>query len=308
MSRKNYRNTRIIVIFVVLLALAWAFYKIGLPFERPESRGAKSIANLQDELMYRWDDAKKSNYNAKFQIVMESKNFDNIADSLGFLSQYVEKYRGTILSKYEFMIRVPVSETKEFSHRVKSLANLVRFSSDYSTALNIGSIEAYNDSLVTLQAQRKNYEKLRRENPNIKGYTQDIAEIDGHIGRIIGMKQSLQNTEYDLYLIAFSEQFQQGVSTASYVRALAKQFIIALVALALGVPLLVLGSRLLFKVLGIVGTSTSQLYGSYYNKSYKYGGDTGYGYNYGRKRHVKRVYKDKPSGDNKNDGDSSDKS
>lgn len=305
MSRKSYRNTRVIIIFVILLALAWGFYKIGLPFDQPESRGARSIANLQDELMYRWDDAKKANYNAKFQMVMESRNFDNIADSLGFLSEYVEKYRGSILSKYEYIVRVPVNETKQFNQKVRSLASLVQFSSDYSTALNTGSIEAYNDSLVALHAKRKNLEKLRRENPNIKGYTQDIEEVDIHMGRIISMKQSLQNTEYDLYLIAFSEQFKKAISSSEYIRKLSKHFIIALGVLALAVPLLTLGSKLLFKVLGIVGASTSQLYGSYYNKSYKYGNYSGYGYNYGRKRHVKRVYKDKPNGDG---NDSSEKS
>ncbi len=303
MSRKSYRNTKIIIIFVVLLALAWAFYTIGLPFAKSESRGAQTTANLEDELLYRWDNAKRSNYNAKFEMVMEVKNFDHIADSLGFLSEYVEKYRGSILSKYEFMVRVPVSETKEFSSKIKSLANLIKFSSDYSTALNIASVRAYNDSLVTLQAQRKNLEKLRRENPNIKGYSQDIEDTDRHIARINSLKFSLQNKEYDLYLIAFSEQFNKGVDSSEYIRRLAKQFIIALGALALGVPLIMLGSKLLFKVLGIVGASTSQLYGSYYNKSYKNGNYSGYGYNYGRKRQVKRVYKDKAKGDEKNSSD-----
>lgn len=305
MSRKNYRNTRIIIIFVVLLALAWAFLKIGLPFDQPESRGAKSLGNLQDELVYKWDGAKKSNYNAKFQMFMESKNFDSIADSLGFLLEYVKTHRGSILSRYEYMVRVPVNETEDFSSNVRSLGNVIQFSSDYSTALNRGSIETYNDSLVALQASKKNLEKLRRENPNIKGYTQDIEEVDSHIGRIISMKQSLQNTEYDLYLIAFSEQYKRGLSTSAYLRKLAIQFIIALGALALGVPLIMLGSKLLFKVLGIVGASTGQLYGSYYNKSYKNSNYTGYGYNYGRKRQVKRIYKDKEKGDGK---DSSDKS
>ena len=84
---------------------------------------------------------------------------------------------------------------------------------------------------------------------------------------------------------------------------MAKQFLIALVALALGVPLIMLGSKLLFKVLGVVGSSTSQLYGTYYNKSSKYGNYSGYGYNYGRKRQVKRIYKDKPKGDSKGDDD-----
>ncbi len=303
MSRKSYRNTKIIIIFVVLLALAWAFYTIGLPFAKSESRGAQTTANLEDELLYRWDNAKRSNYNAKFEMVMEVKNFDNIADSLGFLSEYVEKYRGSILSKYEFMVRVPVSDTKEFNSKIKSLANLIKFSSDYSTALNIASVRAYNDSLVTLQAQRKNLEKLRRENPNIKGYSQDIEDTDRHIARINSLKFSLQNKEYDLYLIAFSEQFNKGVDSSDYIRRLAKQFIIALGALALGVPLIMLGSKLLFKVLGIVGASTSQLYGSYYNKSYKNGNYSGYGYNYGRKRQVKRVYKDKAKGDEKNSSD-----
>lgn len=301
MSRKSYRNTRVIIIFVVLLALAWAFYRIGLPFAQHESRGTNSTANLNDELIYRWDNAKKSNYNAKFEMVMESRDFNTIADSLGFLSEYVEKYRGSILSKYEFMIRVPVSETKEFNSRVRSLANLIKFSNDYSTALNIGSIEAYNDSLVTLQAKRKSLEQLRRENPNIKGYTQDIEETDRAIGRINSMKHSLQNSDYDLYLIAFSEQVNKGINSTQYVKSLLTQFIIALGALALGVPLLMLGSKLLFKVLGIVGASTNQLYGTYYNKSSKYGNYSGYGYNYGRKRQVKRVYKDKNNGNSKGD-------
>lgn len=298
MSRKSYRNTRIIIIFVVLLALAWAFREVGLPFATPDSRGAKSTAGLEDELLYRWDSAKKSNYNAQFRMTMEVKNFDNIADSLGFLSEYVEKYRGSILSKYEYIVRVPVNQTKEFNSRVKNLATLVKFSSDYSTALNSSTTETYNDSLVTLQAQRKNLEKLRRENPNIKGYTDDIAEADNAISRINSMKHSLQNKDYDIYLVAFSEQFNQGINSYEYVGKLAKEFIIALLALALGVPLIMLGSKLLFKVLGIVGSSTTQLYGNYYNKSSgKYGNYGGYGYNYNRKKQVKRVYKDKPKGD-----------
>jgi hypothetical protein len=119
------------------------------------------------------------------------------------------------------------------------------------------------------------------------------------IGRINSMKHSLNNTDYDLYLIAFSEQFKKGVDSSEYAGRLAKQFLIALVALSLGVPLIMLGSRLLFKVLGVVGSSTSQLYGAYYNKSSKYGNYSGY--NYGRKRQVKRIYKDKPKGDSKGD-------
>ena len=303
MSRKSYRNTRIILIFIVLLALAWAFRQEGLPFARPESRGAKSTAQLQDELLYRWDNAKKANYNAKFSMAMEVRDFDSIADSLDFLSEYVEKHRGSILSKYEYMVRVPVNETKEFNNKVKSNGKLIKFSSDYSTALSAGSVEAYNDSLVVLQAKIKNLEKLRQENPNIKGYTQDIEEAHNQVKRINSLKYSLQNKDYDLYLIAFSEQFKRGVNSYEYIGRLAKQFIIALGALALGTPLIMLGSRLLFKVLGIVGSSTSQLYGSYYNKSY--GGTTGYGYNYGRKRHVKRVYKDKDKGDGDKSSDKS---
>ncbi len=297
MSRKSYRNTRIILIFMVLLALAWAFRREGLPFATPESRGAKSTANLQDELLYRWDKSKRSNYNAVFQMALEVKNFDSIADSLGFLSNYVEKHRGSILSKYEYMVRVPVSETKEFNNKVKSKANLIKFSSDYSTALSAGTIEAYNDSLVVLQEKIKVLEQLRRDNPNIKGYSQDIDDTNMQINRINSLKYSLQNKEYDLYLIAFSESFKKSVDSAEYVAGLAKHFIIAFGILALAVPLIVLGSRLIFRVLGVVGTQTSQLYGNYYSKGSKYGNYNGYGYNYGRKRHVKRVYKDKDKGD-----------
>lgn len=282
---------------MILLALAWAFKREGLPFATPESRGAKSTSNLQDELLYRWDSAKRSNYNAIFTMTLEVKNFDTIADSLGFLSEYVEKYRGSILSKYEFLVRVPVPETKEFNKRIRAKANLIKFSSDYSTALSSGSIGAYNDSLVVMQEKIKSLEELRRNNPNIKGYTQDIEETQKNINRINSLKYSLQNKEYDLYLIAFSENFKKGVDSHAYVGGLAKEFIIGFGALALAVPLLVLGFRLLFRVLGIVGAQTSQLYGNYYSKGYKYGNYSGYGYNYGRKRHVKRVYKDKGDGD-----------
>ncbi len=297
MSRRSYKNTKIIIIFMILSALAYAFWRVGLPFATSEYRGAKTTANLQDELLYRWDSAKRSNYNAIFQMALEVKDYDTFIEGLDFLPEYVEKHRGSILSKYEYIVRVPVSETKEFNTRVKADANLIKFSSDYSTALSSGSIEAYNDSLVVMQEKIKNLEKLRRENPNIKGYTQDIEETNNQIKRLNSLKYSLQNKDYDLYLIAFSENFKKGVSSSKYAEGLAKQFIIAFGILALAVPLIVLGSRLIFKVLGIVGAQTSQLYGNYYSKGYKYGNYSGYGYNYGRKRHVKRVYKDKDKGD-----------
>lgn len=286
---------------MVLLALAWAFRREGLPFATPESRGAKTTANLQDEFLYKWDNSKKSNYNAIFQMALEVRDFESIADSLDFLLDYVEEYRGSILSKYEYIVRVPVAQTKEFNNRIKANANLIRFSSDYSTALSAGTIESYNDSLVVLHEKIKSLEKLRRENPNIKGYSLDIEETHNNINRINGLKYSLQNKEYDLYLIAFSENFKKSVDSTEYAEGIAKQFIIAFGVLALAVPLIVLGSRLLFKVLGIVGAQTSQLYGNYYSKGYKYGNYNGYGYNYGRKRHVKRVYKDKGDGNKPSD-------
>jgi len=296
-SRKSYRNTKIILIFVVLLALAWAFNKAGLPFAKPELRGARNTDNLRDELLFRWDHAKRANYNAQFNLTMGINNFDSIADSLGFLDKYVKEHRGSKLSKYEYLVRVPINETEQFYNKITSLATLEKTSSDYSTALTAGSVQSYNDSLKVFQAKRAEIEKLRRENPNIKGYTQDIEEIDEQIRRINSLKFSLQNKDYDLYLIAFSEQSKKGVDSAEYIGELAKHFIIALGALALAVPLIILGSRLLFKVMGIVDSTTSQLYGSYYNKSSKYGSYGGYGYNYGRKRQVKRVYKDKTKGD-----------
>lgn len=297
MRRKSNRNTKVIVLFIVLLAVAHAIYQTGMPFAESQSVGASSTASLQDELLYKWDDAKRLNYNAQFQMVMEAKSIDNIADSLHFLTEYVEKYKGSILSKHEYLVRVPVPKTKDFNNKVKSLASIVKYSSDYSTSLNAGSLESYNDSLITLQAKRKNLEQLRRDNPNIKGYTDDIQDADKQINRINSMKQSLHNQDYDLYLIAFSEQYNKGINSAQYIKNFSKPFLIALVVLSLAIPLIALGSKLLFKVLGIVGASTNQLYGAYYNKSYKSGGSDGYGYgNYGRKRHVKRIYKDKPSG------------
>lgn len=295
--RRNNRFNNVIVLFIVVAAIAYAVYQVGLPFTESESIGATTTANLQDELLYRWDDAKRSNYNAQFRMALEAKNIRSVLDSLSFLTAYVENYKGSILSKYEYMVRVPVPETEKFSNRVKSFADLTKYSSDYSTSLNTGSLEAYNDSLVTLQAKRKDLEQLRRQNPNIKGYTDDILEIDRSINRLNSMKQSLQNQDYDLYLIALSEKFNKGVNSAEYLKDFARPFLIALVTLMLAAPLIILGSKLIFQAMGAVGASTGQSYSSYGSKG------TGQSYSYGRKRHVKRIYKDKPSGSDDSDKD-----
>ncbi|MBI9031008.1 TM1812 family CRISPR-associated protein [bacterium] len=302
MSRKSYRNTKVILIFIVLLAIAWAFNKTGLPFAQPEIKGARNTDKLQEELLYQWDTAKRSNYNAQFNLSMGVKNFSSIADSLSFLDQYIRVHSGKKLSKYEYLVRVPVSETDKFYDRITDFATVENEMRDYSIALTSGSVEAYNDSLKVLAEEKVKFEKLKKENPNIKGYSIDIENIDKRIDNFQNLKKSLEdfsNQEYDLYLVALSEVTKKGVNSSEYARVLGKHFIIALGVLALGVPLIMLGSKLLFKVLGIVGASTSQLYGSYYNRSYKYGNYGGYGYNYGRKRQVKRVYKDKPKGDEK---------
>lgn len=288
--RRNNRFNNIIVLFIVLSAIAYAVYQVGLPFTESESIGATTTANLQDELLYRWDDAKRSNYNAQFRMALETKNISSVLDSLSFLTAYVENYKGSILSKYEYMVRVPVPETQKFSNKVKSFADLTKYSSDYSTSLNTGTLEAYNDSLVTLQAKRKDLEQLRRQNPNIKGYTDDILETDRQISRLNSMKQSLQNQDYDLYLIALSEKFNKGVNSAEYLKNFARPFLIALVTLMLAVPLIILGSKLIFQAMGAVGASTGQSYTNYGSKG------SGQSYSYGRKRQVKRIYKDKPSG------------
>jgi len=301
-SRKSYRNTKVILIFIVLLAIAWAFNKTGLPFAQPEIRGSRNTDKLQEELLYQWDTAKRSNYNAQFNLSMGVKNFSSIADSLSFLDQYIRVHSGKKLSKYEYLVRVPVSETDKFYNRITAFVTIENEMRDYSIALTSGSVKAYNDSLKVLAEEKIKFERLKKENPNIKGYSIDIENIDKRIDNFQNLKKSLEdfsNQEYDLYLIALSEVTKKGVNSSEYARILGKHFIIALGVLALGVPLIMLGSKLLFKVLGIVGASTSQLYGSYYNRSYKYGNYAGYGYNYGRKRQVKRVYKDKPKGDDK---------
>lgn len=305
--RKDNRLNYIIVLFIVLSAIAYGVFKTGLPFAESGSIGATSTAKLQDELLYKWDDAKRSNYNAQFRMVLEAKDIENALDSLRFLPEYVEKYKGVILSKYEYMIRVPVEQTQEFSRLIKTYADLVRYSSDYSTSLNAGSLESYNDSLITMQTKRKDLEQLRRQNPNIKGYTDDIIETDQHINRLNSMKQSLQNQDYDLYLVSLSEKFNKGINSGDYIKSFAKPFLLALVALMLGVPLIILGAKLIFQVVGAVGASTAKPYSSY--------GSKGSSYSYGRKRQVKRIYKDKPSGsdsgsakdETSEDKDSSDK-
>ncbi len=286
-----------------MLAIAWAFNKTGLPFAQPEIKGSRNTDKIQEELLYQWDTAKRSNYNAQFNLSMGVKNFSSIADSLSFLDQYIRVHSGKKLSKYEYLVRVPVSETDKFYNRITAFATIENEMRDYSIALTSGSVKAYNDSLKVLAEEKIKFERLKKENPNIKGYSIDIENIDKRIDNFQNLKKSLEdfsNQEYDLYLIALSEVTKKGVNSSEYARILGKHFIIALGVLALGVPLIMLGSKLLFKVLGIVGASTTQLYGNYYNKSYnKYGNYGGYGYNYGRKRQVKRVYKDKPKGDDK---------
>lgn len=307
--RRNNRFNNIIVLFIVLSAIAYAVYQVGLPFAESGSIGATTTAKLEDELLYKWDDAKRSNYNAQFRMVLEAKDIENALDSLRFLPEYVKKYKGAILSKYEYMVRIPVEETEIFSDQIRAFADLVKYSSDYSTSLNSGSLESYNDSLVTMQSKRKDLEQLRRQNPNIKGYTDDILETDRHINRLNSMKQSLQNQDYDLYLISLSEKYKKGINSAEYLKTFARPFLLALIGLMLAVPLIILGSKLIFQAMGAVGASTGQSYTNYGSKG------SGQSYSYGRKRQVKRIYKDKPSGsdsgsakdETSEDKDSSDK-
>lgn len=282
-------TNRIILVFIILSSIAWSLYQVGMPFADIAVKGATTTTALENEL-FEWSNAKKFNYNARYEMAIEVADFNTIVEDIRFIGDYAEEYRGSIISQYEYVVRVPIEKSKEFKTRVKSLGNTIKFSSDFSTSLGGATLEAYNDTLLALSTKRTALEKLRRDNPVIKGYTKDIQDVDLKVNEINNLKNALQNRAYDLYLLAFSERFSAGINTIDYTRNLFKNFAISLAVLLLGVPIIFLSVKLLAKLFALMGLAGIGNYNNYYSKGYK---SANYGYNYGRKRKVKRVYKDK---------------
>ncbi len=285
------KTTRIIVWFIVLMSIGWAFYRVGSPFAKTTVKGATEVKNIQN-ILYSWDLAKKSNYNTKYEIVIKINPEEITTDSLSFLLDYVRSYNGVKLnSGSEYLLRIPTEESDKFYKRIEKLGNITSYSIDSSTSLGTKTIKYYTDSLSTLNNQKLALKKAKKENKNIKGYDDDIAEVDRKIGRIQKLKDSLGNQNYDLYLVSFYQKVFKGFGK-SYIITYLREFVIGLGVLALAIPLIFLGFRLIFKLVGYINVNSGGSYGGYYSKGYKYGSyGSGYG-SYGRKRKVKRIYKD----------------
>ncbi len=297
--RRKYKMYIVIGIVLLSIFIALRFSNVMDVF------GKKQVTNL-DKLEVTKDFEKKENFR-KIEISYNIKDYEEFTAQIeGLKSEFEieEEYFDDEKGKYcVAILNFPDSLATEITARLRAIPG----SNDYQ-------IETQKTPPpLNIEDHKLNYEFLKdrlQRSMEVTTTADNLTRLEGRMAKVQASIDSLNmveerylmNKETATVLVKVLISASTGTTVIQKVLSFVKNFVLAFIFLTVLFFLIYFGLSIILRLMSYFGIRTSRSSGSggynYYNKkgygSYGYGG---YGYggygSYGRRRKVKRIYKNK---------------